>query len=227
MGWLQDSWDKLRGKTAAKSSANKMLDYGNQYAKALGGAMDASTAGYEQMLGKFGSDPLQQYIDRVTGGVDQEALLAQAQSSPLYQAQLSQIGDMTQSAMDKSMATASATGGVRGGNMQQAFADLSQQEALAKQQALGQSYQDIYSQDMQNLGMLGNLGNMQSGLTMGQAENQANWLANIAGAKHAANVGAEQTYQQGRQAGMGNLFGAIGGIGQAAQGFLPMFNSKV
>lgn len=221
MGWFQDSWDKVRGKTAAKKAQSQMQQFGDEYAQNLQGAADASKLGYESMLGKFGSDPMQQYIDRVSGGVDQNALLQQAQNNPLYQAQLGQIGDMKQSAIDQSMASASATGGLRGGNLQSGFADIAQQEALAKQGALGQSYNQMYGQEMQNLGMLGNLGNMQSGLTMGQAQNEADWLANIAGAQHTANVGAQQTYQQGRQAGMGNLLGGIGAIANIGQAFIP------
>lgn len=221
MGWFQDTLDKFRGKTAAKSAADRVGQAGQRYVSDLDQARLAQSGAYDTALGNFGEyNPMQAYTERVMGGVDQAALLEQAQSSPLYQAQLGQIGQAGQAAEEAALRNASATGGLRGGQSIGAITDIATQQKLAESQALSDAYGQQYQMDLTNLGMLGGLGQQYQNLGLQQGLGNSQFLTDIAGARHGSSLGKEQTYQSGRQAGMSNLMGGLG----LATGGLNLYN---
>jgi len=205
MSWFQDTWDNIRGKTAANKAASRAqagadanialqedaLQYMKDASSGLIGLRDASLG---QMGGLLG-----------LGGYDQQQAMQQLQTNPLYQAGLSNIDQQQQNAIGTMGAQAAATGGLRGGNYQRALMESSFDADRAKQNLLG----NVYGQQV---GALGNIAGMNTG--QGAIAGQMSNIGNITGQ---GIIGAEQTRQAGRQAGMSNLLG-FGGLGLGVAG---------
>ena len=148
------------------------------------GAGERGLAGQEALLGLGGAEAQQQAIS----GLEQ---------SPLFQS-LVQQGE---SAM---LQQASATGGLRGGNIQGALAQY-------RPQMLNQQIQ-------QQLGQLGGLAGLGQASAAGQAavgQQSAAGIASLMQQQGAATAGGQLAAGQARQAGFGNLLG----LGGAVAGF--------
>lgn len=191
----------------------------NRSNKAAGQAADASTqaantqAASEQQaldyLKQVNALPME-YRDQALAGLagyyqvpgqakTQEQLIAEAQNSPLYAA----IQGTKQSAVDEMARYQSATGGLRSGNANAAFARESQR---ISQDALLQSFNQAQSTDQYeralNLQGLSGLAGMETG------ENGiANLTAQIGATQGQGMVAAAQARQQGTQNSMNNLLG--------------------
>lgn len=113
----------------------------------------------------------------------QEAMLAQAQQSPLYQS-------LVQGGEDAAMAQASATGGLRSGNIKDALAQ-NQNRALMSAFNQAQGREDFNQQT--NLGGLQSLANIQSNAPMIAGQMAGIGMTNAQGivAKSQANIAAE------------------------------------
>lgn len=130
------------------------------------------------------------------GDITQEGLIAQAEQSPLYQAILGnrKFGE------EAILRQASATGGLRSGNVQQNFYDYNTQ---LRNQALLEAYNQQL-QGIQGLAGLPSNANNIAQLTAGIGETQAQGI-----------VGAAQARQTAKQQGLSNLLG-LGQLGVAA-----------
>jgi hypothetical protein len=133
----------------------------------------------------------------------QEQLIAEAQNSPLYHA----IQGTKQSAVDEMARYQSATGGLRSGGANVAFAREAQR---ISQDALLQSFNqaqgnDQYERALQLQGLSG-----LAGLETGE-NGIANLTAQIGATRGQGQVAAAQARQQGTQNSMNNLLG-LGGI---------------
>lgn len=115
-------------------------------------------------------------------GID---IVEQARVSPLYQAQLAGIGQAGQEAQELLQSQAAVTGGVRGGNIQAALGDLSLQQNLARQEALGQAYQQQIG-GLQGLAQLPTSSTQIAGLMSGIGQTQAQGIAGGAQARQQA-----------------------------------------
>lgn len=209
---------------------------GKDAAKATRAAADTSAAAqmeqleYLKEINKLPQELRESALVQLGGaygleGYDSVDMLAGASKDPLYQAQLSGIGgltdsamaniaNMTQGAIDASMATASATGGLRGGNLQQGFADISTQEQLARNDVLAQDQMarsDALAQyQNQQLAGLSGL----AGLSTGQ-DQIAQTIGNIGQTQAAGISGAAQAQQAASQNTMNTMMG-LGSMGLSA-----------
>lgn len=120
--------------------------------------------------------------------------------SPVYQAQMANIDNMTQDAVDMSMSQQAATGGTRGGNQQAAFGDITEQSVLAGNQALADAY-EVNRRGLEGFTHL-NTGVDQMGNVMG----------NIGQVLGQGIMGQAQYDQMANQAGFGTLIG-LGNLG--------------
>lgn len=212
MSFVGDLWDDVTGKTAAKK-----MQQTSERAGDIAAASEQEKLDYLKEINKLPQQLREQALTQLGGvyglpGFEGVDLTQRAMQSPLYQAQLGNIEDMTQQAIDQSMATAAATGGLRGGNLQRGFGDIAERQQLAKNQALGSAYQDV----------LGGIGGL-AGLNTGQ--NQiAQAIGNIGNIQAQSMIGGAQSAQSAQQAGMQNLLG-LGGLGVGIAG-LPMFSDR-
>lgn len=115
----------------------------------------------------------QQNLLGLSGTSNQQSAINQLQQSPFFQAQLQQ----GQNAM---LQNASATGGLRGGNVQAAMGMLAPQ-------LLNQTYQ----QQLANLGGLSNLGQASAGLQASAGQASAANIGNLLGQQGSALAGGQ------------------------------------
>lgn len=125
--------------------------------------------------------------------------------NPMYKAQMANIGNMGQQATELSMAQNAATGGLRGGNQQQAFQDIGIQQNLAQNNALANAYGQQMS-GLQGMAQLPTNANQIAQMTAGIGQTQAQGI-----------MGAAQSQQSSNQAGMGNMMG-LANLGMQAYG---------
>lgn len=126
-------------------------------------------------------------------------------ANPMYQAQMANINQMGQQATDLSMAQNAATGGLRGGNQQQAFQDIAIQQNLAQNNALANAYGQQMA-GLQGMAQLPTNANQIAQMTAGIGQTQAQGI-----------MGAAQSQQSSQQAGMGNMMG-LANLGMQAYG---------
>lgn len=131
-------------------------------------------------------------------------------ANPMYQAQMANIDQMGQQATELSMAQNAATGGLRGGNQQQAFQDIAIQQNLAQNNALAGAYGQQMS-GLQGMAQLPTNANQIAQMTAGIGNTQAQGIM--------ANA---QNQQSANQSGMGNMMG-LANLGMQAYG---MFSDK-
>lgn len=131
-------------------------------------------------------------------------------ANPMYQAQMANINQMGQQATEASMAQNAATGGLRGGNQQQAFQDIAIQQNLAQNNALAGAYGQQMS-GLQGMAQLPTNANQIAQMTAGIGNTQAQGIM--------ANA---QNQQSANQAGMGNMMG-LANLGMRAY---DMFSDK-
>lgn len=124
-------------------------------------------------------------------------------ANPMYQAQMANIDNMGQQATELSMAQNAATGGLRGGNQQQAFQDIAIQQNLAQNNALA----GAYNQQMQGLSGMAQLPTNTNQI--------ANMMTGIGTTQAQGIIGAAQSGQSSNQSGMGNMMG-LGNMGMQA-----------
>jgi hypothetical protein len=164
------------------------------------------------LLGQFsqaGQGGLQSYLALLgqSGPQAQQAAISGLQQTPGYQAQL-------QAGQRAILQNAAATGGLRGGNVQQGLAEFG-----------SGLFGNYYQQQLDRLGMLQSQGlQTQSALAnirQGAAAQIGNTYANIGDAK-AQGILAQQAAQQEQQSdmlgGLGGLAGMFGGGGGGTKG---------
>jgi hypothetical protein len=139
----------------------------------------------------------------------QEQLMAETYASPLYKGLLS----TTDAAVDQVARYQSASGGLRSGNAQMAYAREGQRVSW---DAFNTAYNNAQSNDQYeralNLQGLSGLAGLQTGET-----GIADLTARIGETRGQGMIGAAQAKQQGTQNAMGNLFG-VAGLGLQAYG---------
>lgn len=200
MSFVQDTWDDLRGKTAAQDAkaaseaAAQGQEAGLEYLKEKERPISAlDLASRNLIAGELGINPYQEGQPYSAGGPT--SLVDSARQSPLYAAIMG-----TQRAGEEAIArNASATGGLRGG------ATIGQLAGFGKDlenQALLQSYN-------QQLGLAQNL---MGGPSL--APQIAQTYGNIGQTRGQGLAAASQA----RQTGFGNLLGGALSLGGAALG---------
>lgn len=205
MSFVGDFVDDITGKTAAKEASAASAQ-----ASSVAAASEREKLDYLKEINALPQQLKEQALQQLGGAFGLEGygdvdLTQQAMNNPLYQAQMGNIGDMTQQAIDTSMSTASATGGLRGGNLQRGFGEIAERQKLAENQALGNSYQ-------QQLSGLGGLAGLNTG-----SDNIANTMGNIGNIQAQGIIGGQQSANAARQAGIGNTLG-LGGLGVGIAG---------
>jgi hypothetical protein len=214
-------------KSSAKDAANASTQAANTMADtSLQSAEIAAQSQREALeyLKQVNALPTQ-YRDQALAGLSsyyqtpgapktQQQLIDEAKNSPLYAA----IQGTKQGAVDEMARYASATGGLRSGNAQVAFAREGQR---VDQNALLQSYNQAQSDDRYNsavnLSGLSGLAGIDNGsgqiasLMAGIGQTQAQGLYGAGQAQSQGMIAAGQARQQGTQNAFGNLLG-MGGI---------------
>ena len=132
----------------------------------------------------------------------QERLIADALSSPLYGA----IMGGQEAGEESILRSASATGGLRSGNVQGALYDYNTQ---LQNQALLQSYNQQLQQQQNTLSGLGGLAQLPSG-----AGQIAGMTSGIGGTLSAGKTAQAQALEAGKQQGISNIMG-LGSMGVA------------
>lgn len=183
---IDASQAQLEGQKLALAQQEKQFDW----QKGMYEADRAQRQGYLNQLG------------------DQSGLMSAAQASPLYQAQLGQIGSMGQKAEGAALRNRSATGGLRGGGSLGDIASIAEQQALAESQALGGSYANEQNRLM---GLAGLIPTMQAPSSSGIS----NLMSQMGQTQAQGIMGAAQTAASGQQQGFGNLMG-LGNMGMQA-----------
>lgn len=185
----QDQADAIQQGAATQSAS---VDKGiaaqqaalDQFTKALAPFVNAGTGaltGQQNLLG-------------LNGGDAQQTAISGLQSSPAYQA-------LSQSGQDAILANASATGGLRGGNVQGALAQF-------QPQLLAQLIQQQYG----NLGNLSTMGaNAAAGVGNAGMQTGSN-VANLLQQQGAAIAGGQIAQGSVGANGFGNLLGIGGGL---------------
>lgn len=186
------------GKKAAKKAAAAQMEMMN---KAIAEQRAAFSEG-KQLLDPYsqaGLGGLQSYLAMLgqAGPDAQEAAIAGLEETPGYQAQL-------QAGQRALLQNASATGGLRGGNIQQGLAEFG-----------SGLFGNYYNQQLDRLGQLQNQGlQVNTGLAnlrAGQAANISSAFSNT-GASNANSIMAGQAADQ---SGLGSLLGAGAKLGAA------------
>ena len=203
MSYVKNTIDSLTGKSQGARAERASI----QAADVTAGA-EREKLDYLKEINALPQDLKEKALAQLGGaygleGFDAVDLTQRAKESPLFQAQMGNIGDMTQTAIDTSLSTASATGGLRGGNLQGSFGDIAERQKLAENEALAQSYQS-------ELGGLGGL----AGLQTNEAA-IAQSMGNVGAIRGQGIIGGAQGRNQANQAAMSNLFG-LGGAGAMA-----------
>jgi len=189
------------GKKAAKKAAAAQMA---MMEKAIAEQRAAYSEG-KQLLDPYsqaGLGGLQSYLAMLgqSGPEAQQAAIAGLEETPGYQAQL-------QAGQRALLQNASATGGLRGGNVQQGLAEFG-----------SGLFGNYYNQQLDRLGQLQNQGLQTNtglaNLRAGQAANISNQF-NMMGQAQGQGILAQQA---AKQQGMSNLGSAVGGIGDAIFG---------
>lgn len=169
---------------------------------ALNNQFASTTANYQPYL-TAGTGALGQESDLLglNGNDQQGSAIAALQASPLFQT-------LFKTGTDSVLGAASATGGLRGGNVNQALYNNGQQTLAQVIQQQLQNLGGLSSQGLSATGQLGQLGTQNAG-------NVAN-LDTQSGAANAGSILGQQTVTNqatsGLQTQLSNIFGGSGGI---------------
>lgn len=183
---LAAEWQRLQGDgTAANMFGNDIANYGQYH--------------YNTFYGKDGVDRTQAFANAASGGTPavsandaQSAALASLKNSPL-------LASIMGSGTDAILQNAAATGGLRGGNTQDALSRLG-----------AEAYSSVYQNQLSNLMQLAGIGqNAASGLaSAGQAN--ANAQSSLLGQMGGANATAAASPYAGLASGLTGVANAAG-----------------